>query len=89
MVCFCPLEENETWKDVSVFPSLTEVHKTEARQLIEECKDVFSDLPGHTDLIECTLELVDDTPIRCRNYPVPFALEQVMNEEAQRLTEEA
>ena len=68
-------------RHVSVCPSLTEVKKTEARQLIEEYKDVFSDLPGHPDLIECTIELVDDTPIRCRNYTAPFASEQVMKEE--------
>ena len=81
----CPLEANETWKDVYVCPSLTEVQKTEARQLIEEYKDVFSDMPGHADLIECTIELVDDTPIRCRNYPVPFALEQLMKEELEKM----
>ena len=42
---------------------------------------VFSDLPGHTDIAECTIELVNDTPICCKNYPVPFAMEQVMKEE--------
>ena len=51
--------------------------KTSTRRIC----DVFSDLPGHTDIAECTIELVDDTPIRCKNYPVSFAMEQVVKEE--------
>ena len=42
---------------------------------------MFSDLPGHTYIAECTIELVNDTPIRRKNYPAPFAMEQVMKEE--------
>ena len=78
---FCPLEATESWTDVSIGPQLTDVQQVETRHLLEEYGDVFSDLPGHTDITECTIELVDDTPIRCKNYPVPFAMEQVMKEE--------
>ena len=78
---FCPLEATESWTDVSIGPQLTDVQHLETRHLLEEYGDVFSDLPGHTDITECTIELVDDTPIRCKNYPVPFAMEQVMKEE--------
>ena len=78
---FCPLEATESWTDVSIGPQLTDVQQLETRHLLEEYGDVFSDLPGHTDITECTIELVDDTPIRCKNYPVPFAMEQVMKEE--------
>ena len=78
---FCPLEATESWTDVSIGPQLTDVQQLETRHLLEEYGDVFSDKPGHTDITECTIELVDDTPIRCKNYPVPFAMEQVMKEE--------
>ena len=78
---FCPLEATESWTDVSIGPQLTDVQQVETRHLLEEYGDVISDLPGHTDITECTIELVDDTPIRCKNYPVPFAMEQVMKEE--------
>ena len=77
----CPLEATESWTDVSICPQLTDVQQVETRRLLEEYGDVFSDLPGHTDITECTIELVDDTPIRCKNYPVPFAMEQVMKAE--------
>ena len=60
---------------------MTDVQQIETKRLLEEYEDVFSDLPGRTDIAECTIELVDDTPIRCKNYPVPFAMEQVMKEE--------
>ena len=78
---FCPLEATESWTDVSIGPQLTDVQQVETIHLLEEYGDVFSDLPGHTYITECTIELVDDTPIRCKNYPVPFAMEQVMKEE--------
>ena len=79
---FCPLDATESWTDVSICPQLTDVQQVETRRLLEEYGDVFSELPGCTDSAECTIELVDDTPIRCKkNYPVPFAMEQVMKEE--------
>ena len=78
---FCPLEATESWTDVSICRQLTDVQQVETRRLLEEYADVFSDLPGRTDITECTIELVDDTPIRCKNYPVPFAMEQIMKEE--------
>ena len=78
---FCPLEATESWTDLSICPQLTDVQQVETIHLLEEYGDVFSDLPGHTYITECTIELVDDTPIRCKNYPVPFAVEQVMKEE--------
>ena len=77
----CPLEATESWTDVSICPQFTDVQQVEKIRLLGEYGDAFSDLPGHTDIAECTIELVDDTPIRCKNYPVPFAMEQVMKEE--------
>ena len=78
---FCPLEATESWSDVSICSNLTDIQQEETRRLLEEYGDVFSDLPGHTDFAECTIELDDDTPIRCKNYPVPFAMEKVTKEE--------
>ena len=77
---FSPLEATESWTDVSICPQLTAVEQEETIRLLEEYGDVFSDIPGHTDIAEYTIELVDDTPIRCKNYPVQFAMEQVMKE---------
>ena len=71
---FCPLEATESCTDVSICPQLTAVQQEETIHLLEEYGDVFSDLPG-------TIELDDDTAIRCKNYPVSFAMEQVMKEE--------
>ena len=51
----CPLEATESWTDVSIGPQLTDVQQLETRHLLEEYGDVFSDLPGHTDITECTI----------------------------------
>ena len=33
--------------------------------------DVLTDIPGKTNLAECTVELTDDIPFRVKAYPVP------------------
>ena len=33
--------------------------------------DVLTDIPGKTNLAECTVELSDDIPFRVKAYPVP------------------
>ena len=48
---FCPLEATESWTDVSICPQLTDVQQVETRRLLEEYRDVFSDLPGCIDII--------------------------------------
>ena len=38
--------------------------------------EVFSDIPGKTDMIEHKIELTDNNPVRCRPYPLPYALRE-------------
>ena len=59
---FCSLEATESWTDVSMCTQLTDVQQVETRRLLEEYIDVFSDLPGCTDIAECTIELVGRHP---------------------------
>ena len=33
--------------------------------------DVLTDIPGKTNLAECTVEQTDDIPFRVKAYPVP------------------
>ena len=44
-------------------------------------KDVFTDMPGETDVIQHQIRLTDDMPIRCKPYPLPYAMrEELINE---------
>ena len=35
-----------------------------------EKHDVFTDMPGETDLIQHRVEVTDNTPTRCKPYPL-------------------
>ena len=43
--------------------------------------DEFKNMPGETDVIPYRVKLTDDTPIRCKPYPLPYAMrEELLNE---------
>ena len=67
------LEGSETYRDVKINPALSADKKAQVLELLEEFKDIFTDKPGCTNLIEHKIELTDSTPIRVKNYPVPYA----------------
>ena len=67
---FWPLNSTESWKDVQVNEDLDEEKKREVWYLIREYSSVFTDCPGKTDLVECHIDVIDDTPVRQRPYPL-------------------
>jgi hypothetical protein len=42
---------------------------------------IFSSNPGVTNLVEHKIELTSDKPIRCKPYPIPFNLGEIVKEE--------
>lgn len=69
----CPLQTDETVKDVRVNEALTERQKKEVNELLNEFSSTLTDKPGLTDLIEFSLKLTDNKPIRLKPYPLPHA----------------
>ena len=67
------LADVESWKDVMVGSDLSVEQKNEMASLISEFRVIFSDKPGKTNLVSHRILLSDDTPIRVRPYPIPFA----------------
>ena len=55
------------------------------QELVKEYKDVFTDLPGETDPVECSINLVDYTPFRVNPSHVPYALKKEMNAEVDKM----
>ena len=66
-----PAIGTETYKDVRISEDLTPQQQKEVRSLLREFKDVFSDKPGTTKLIEHEIETTTKDPIRVRPYPMP------------------
>ena len=59
--------------------------KNEMASLISEFRVIFSDKPGKTNLVSHRILLSDDTPIRVRPYPIPFAKADVFEKEVRKM----
>ena len=79
--------KKETFEDVNINPNLPEEKITQLKDLIEEFQDIFSSIPGRTNLGEHRIDLTDDTPVRCKSYPVPYALYDDMEKEIRGMLE--
>ena len=49
--------------------------------------DVFTDMPGETDVIQHRVKLADDTPIRCKTYPLQYAMREELRNEVDSMLE--
>ena len=63
----------ETYLNVPISDELMESPARELKRLLEEYEEIFSDVPGLTQLEEHFTTLNTDAPIRKKSYPVPFA----------------
>ena len=66
-------EQKETHQYVVLAPELEGRHSAQLRDLVHEFGDIFSDLPGITNLDEHAIMLTTTKPIRRKPYPVPFS----------------
>lgn len=79
------LEQTETYSDVTVSTDLGDREKRKAEQMVEEFQDVFSYMPGKTDLVECHQDTTSSRVVSARQCPLPFAVRKVITEEVQNM----
>ena len=60
---------------------LPENQRRVLKDLVRRYRDVFTDMPGETDVIQHQIRLTDDTPIRCKPYPMPYAMREELRNE--------
>ncbi|XP_038062382.1 uncharacterized protein LOC119732846 [Patiria miniata] len=80
-----PLEQNEYSTDVHIDENRSEPETQSVRNLLEEYTDVFTDMPGRTHLVEYTVKLTTDAPIRSKPYPVPHAVKDTIRKEVETM----
>jgi len=68
--------QTETYKDVKVNPELTEEQRGEVMKLLEEFQDVFTDVPGLTNLGKHPITLITEEPINSKLYSLPHAMQK-------------
>ncbi len=62
----------ETVADVHINDEFDEEQKHEVKRLLGNYRSVLTDVPGLTHLGSHDIKLTDDTPIRCKPYPIPM-----------------
>ena len=57
------------------------------KDLTQRYPDVFTDMPRETNVIQHKVKLTDDTPIRCKPYPLPYAMREELRKEVDSMLE--
>ena len=73
--------QKETVKDVKLGIELTKTQQEEMMDTLARYTEVFSDIPGKTDMIEHKIKLTDNNPVRSRPYPLPYAMRENLKRE--------
>ena len=79
--------QREGVRDVRLGEELPEDQRRVLKDLVRIYIDVFTDMPGETDVIQHQIRLTDDTPIRCKPYPLPYAMREELRNEVDIMLE--
>ncbi|XP_053378778.1 uncharacterized protein LOC128548205 [Mercenaria mercenaria] len=77
----------ETFCDVKICERLTQEQRKQVLDLLQEFSEVFSEQPGTTPLIQHHVELIDQKPIRVKQYPIPYAKRQDVEDAIKKMLE--
>ena len=75
----------QTLDDVVICDKLSKKQRDQILYVVSLYKDVFSDDPGDTKLVEHSIELTTDEPVRSKLYPLPFSVRDMANEEVEKM----
>ena len=79
------IEQKETWEDVDVNPELSQDQSRRVWKLIEEYKDIFSDVPTTTHILEHDIKLTSEEPVCGKPYKLPYSLVEPVEQEIREL----
>ena len=65
---------------MKINPDLSKQQTAEIKQLLTEYRQIFSDVPTVTHLVEHKVELQTE-PVRCKAYPTPYKMQAVVDKE--------
>ena len=73
-------QQKETVDDVDINPRLSQAQTNELKQLLYEYRQIFSDVPTVTHLVEHKVELTQTEPVTCKPYPTPYKMQELSTE---------
>ena len=72
-------------EEPKVNPMLNDAQRCQLKNLMQEFKDVFNDIPGRTSLVEHKIDVGDAKPIRQRPYRIPWAQRDAVKRELEMM----
>lgn len=81
-------EQKETVEDVHLSPYLSPEQVTETKEILKEFPDVFTDIPGKTNLVECEIKLTSQEPVKVKQYPMPYNMTEDVKKEVQQMLQQ-
>ena len=75
----------ESVRDVQVSSDLTFEEQAEVQELLTEFSDVFTDVPGTTNIVEHEIILTSSQPVRSKQYPAPYSLKKDIKQEIENM----
>ena len=80
-----PTTQRETAADVVLREQLSEEQRVKLEELYEWFKQIFTDVPGDSNLTEHTIELTSEEPVRSKPYAhaVPYSVRESLKEDIQ------
>lgn len=78
-------EQKETFENINLSSELCPEQRTEMKKILQEFPDVFTDLPGKTDLVECDIKLTSTDPVKVNQYPMPYSMMEEVKKEVQQM----
>ena len=79
-----PLSAEETVDDIQLDSASPEAHEA-LRALAQEFRDVLTDLPNCTNVDHCEVRLIEEKPVRVKQYPLPFSQRETIKDEVEAM----
>lgn len=76
---------SETYKDVVINPYLSDSQKSSVLSILSDFQQVFTDIPGRTNLVTHSIKLTSTEPINVKPYPLPYSTEQAIKVEVESM----
>ena len=73
--------QKEDIRDIKLGVDLTREQQDQIMGVLKKHETIFTDLPGKTNLIQHKICLTDNTPIKSKPYPLPYAMREELKGE--------
>ena len=77
------LHPEETVEDVTFGRQLIDEQKDQLQEVVRKYKHIFTDVPGHVNVIEHEVKLTLNEPIRSKPYTIPYNARESLKRDIQ------